>query len=127
MLYEIYCFNRYIFLFSPYIIVIWAGIEYARLMFAQEGNILCKVDKLSASLLMTFFPHLPIIFYFGVFQDLRYIVEEVLFTIMAIITLLEVGLIMNVLKGQIQLNRVALIRAYQNDEKKEENQSKFIA
>jgi hypothetical protein len=91
---------------------------------AEEGNILQNVEKLSASLLLTIFPQLPIIFYFGLFQDSRYSIENVLFVAMAAITILEIGFILHLLKTYIQLNKVALVRAQQ---KVEGNKSSFIS
>jgi hypothetical protein len=71
------------------------------------------VEKLASSIWLLLFPQLPIEFYFGIFQDDRYIIERALFGAMIVAALFEVGITLRLLKIYTSTNKVSLFQAQQ--------------
>ena len=72
--------------------VIWAFAESARLKLGQTGNSQESVSKISSSILISFFPQLPLLFFFGFFQEITFHTDKVIVSIMIALVFIQLVL-----------------------------------
>lgn len=68
----------------------------------QSGNIQERVSKLAASMLLSFFPQLPVLLYFGYYQEIIFTADSIFSLILIILLNLELILSLITIRRFIQ-------------------------
>ena len=76
----------------------WLTVEAPRIYLGLYGNAHEQVPKLAASLLLTVFPQIPIVIYFGFCQEITFPCEPIVSSIMLVMLCSQVALCFVTLK-----------------------------
>ena len=82
--------------------VVWVFAEGVRLKLGQSGNTQERVSKLAGSMLLSFFPQLPALFYFGYYQEIIFTVDSMFSLVLIILLNLELILSLVTIRRFIQ-------------------------
>jgi transmembrane protein 17 len=98
--------------------LIWAGNELTRFWFAYEGNLKERVPQMSAFLLITSFPQIPVAIYLSFFQEFLFPFDKSAGVLMIVVLVLEMIMGYRALLSLIRRQTAQFYRLCQEEEDK---------